>query len=625
MRARSSWPRPKRSCRSRAVTLPGTLVLETTYMTRSGWLTVTDALLVAPWGDATAGELPPYRRVPRDRRAAHVLLRTARCSHGSVELAFECDPVFDYGARRGTWSRDGDRTARVRHPDGGVELSLTGDLRLGIDGDRVRARTVLREGDEVFVALSWSGSRPPTDLAEAREGMATTATFWRDWLARGCFPDHPWRAHLQRSALVLKGLIYAPTGAMVAAATSSLPETLGGERNWDYRYTWIRDAAFTLWGLYTLGFDAEADDFLRFVAEVSGGEADRLHIMYGIDGERELPERTLDHLSGYAGSRPVRVGNGAYAQAQHDVWGILLDAIQLHTAGADHLPDWLWPIVERQVEQACTHWRDPDHGIWEVLRQAAALHGVEGAVLGGGRPRSAARPHPGMQTFPGDPGFAIERARALAAGDPANVTRLDMGAHSGTHVDAPVHFVEDAGGVETLPLDALEGPAMVIDARVPGGEIEATTLRDLDLPGSVERVLLVTGCATLTPDAAEELAGRRLRLVGVDRFSVGGPQTHRILFAAGVVVLEGLDLSAAPPLLGGSQAQQVRRDDVVVQREPHPGRAGAGELLAHHLVEPEVHGATAAELLRNVRAQQPRLPAREPQLPADHPARSHCA
>ncbi|MBA3573382.1 MAG: glycoside hydrolase family 15 protein [Pseudonocardiales bacterium] len=342
------------------------MVLETTYIIRSGWLTVTDALLVAPWDDATAGELPPYRRVPRDRRAAHVLLRTARCSHGSVELAFECDPVFDYGARRGTWSRDGDRTARVRHPDGGVELSLTGDLRLGIDGDRVRARTVLREGDEVFVALSWSGSRPPTDLAEAREGMATTATFWRDWLARGCFPDHPWRAHLQRSALVLKGLIYAPTGAMVAAATSSLPETLGGERNWDYRYTWIRDAAFTLWGLYTLGFDAEADDFLRFVAEVSGGEADRLHIMYGIDGERELPERTLDHLSGYAGSRPVRVGNGAYAQAQHDVWGILLDAIQLHTAGADHLPDWLWPIVERQVEQACTHWRDPDHGIWEV-------------------------------------------------------------------------------------------------------------------------------------------------------------------------------------------------------------------------------------------------------------------
>jgi kynurenine formamidase len=127
-----------------------------------------------------------------------------------------------------------------------------------------------------------------------------------------------------------------------------------------------------------------------------------------------------------------------------------------------------------------------------------------------------------------------------------------------------VHFVEDAGGVETLPLDALEGPAMVIDARVPGGEIEATTLRDLDLPGSVERVLLVTGCATLTPDAAEELAGRRLRLVGVDRFSVGGPQTHRILFAAGVVVLEGLDLSAAPPLLGGSQAQQVAHRCVTV-------------------------------------------------------------
>jgi hypothetical protein len=123
-------------------------------MTRSGWLTVTDALLVAPWDDATAGELPPYRRVPRDRRAAHVLLRTARCSHGFVELAFECDPVFDYGARRGTWSRDGDRTAWVRHPDGGVELSLTGDLRLGIDGDRVRARTVLRDGHGGHVVVA---------------------------------------------------------------------------------------------------------------------------------------------------------------------------------------------------------------------------------------------------------------------------------------------------------------------------------------------------------------------------------------------------------------------------------------------------------------------------------------
>jgi GH15 family glucan-1,4-alpha-glucosidase len=349
--------------------LPGTLVLETTYMTGTGWLVVRDALLVAPWDEAAAGEPPPYRRVPRDRRAAHVLLRTARCEHGTVELALECDPVFDYGAHRGTWSLEPEGpggVARVRRPDGDLELVLCTDLRPGVEVDRLRARTVLSEGDEAFVALSWSGARPPGDVAQAGDRLAETAAFWRDWLARGCFPDHPWRAHLQRSALVLKGLVYAPTGAMVAAATTSLPETLGGERNWDYRYTWVRDAAFTLWGLYTLGFDTEAGDFLLFVAEVAGGERDRLHIMYGIGGERELPERTLDHLSGYAGSRPVRVGNAASEQSQHDVWGMLLDAVHLHTTGADHLPDWLWPIVERQVEQACEYWREPDHGIWEV-------------------------------------------------------------------------------------------------------------------------------------------------------------------------------------------------------------------------------------------------------------------
>jgi arylformamidase len=155
--------------------------------------------------------------------------------------------------------------------------------------------------------------------------------------------------------------------------------------------------------------------------------------------------------------------------------------------------------------------------------------------------------HPGMETFPGDPGIAMELARSRAAGDPANVTRLDMGAHTGTHVDAPVHFVDGAGGVETLPLDALEGPAHVVDARGADGELDAGTLRALDIPDGADRVLLVTGGATLAPDAADALAGRGLRLVGVDRLSVGGPQTHRVLFAADVVVPEGLDLAAAPP------------------------------------------------------------------------------
>ena len=191
-----------------------------------------------------------------------------------------------------------------------------------------------------------------------------TADYWHEWLAHGDFPDHPWRPFLQRSALTLKGLSYAPTGAMVAAPTTSLPETPRGERNWDYRYSWIRDSTFMLWGLYTLGVDWEANDFFYFIADVAEG-AD-LQVMYGIGGERELEERELEHLDGYEGAKPVRIGNGAYSHRQHDVWGTILDSFYLHTKSRDGLPDRFWPILCKQVEKAITHWREPDRGIWEV-------------------------------------------------------------------------------------------------------------------------------------------------------------------------------------------------------------------------------------------------------------------
>jgi alpha,alpha-trehalase len=190
--------------------------------------------------------------------------------------------------------------------------------------------------------------------------------FWQEWLKHGSFPDHAWRSHLQRSALTLKGLTYAPSGALVAAATTSLPETPGGNRNWDYRYTWIRDSTFTLWALYTLGFDEEANDFFYFVADVAEAEEGQLQVMYGIGGESRLDEQELEHLSGYDHSRPVRIGNGAYKQDQHDVWGAVLDSIYLHTRSRDQLPDRLWPIIKRQVQSALARWREPDSGIWEI-------------------------------------------------------------------------------------------------------------------------------------------------------------------------------------------------------------------------------------------------------------------
>jgi GH15 family glucan-1,4-alpha-glucosidase len=347
--------------------LPGTMVLETTWGTRGGWIIVRDALLIGPWHHPD-DRSNTHRRTPTDYDADHVLLRTVRCVNGEVQIAIDCEPAFEYGASRAEWRYAGDdyRRTVARANGSGVELQLTSDLNLGIEGARVTARHLIKEGEQVFCALSWSEHGAPESFEEAYKRLVWTAHHWQHWLDRGEFPDHPWRSDLQRSALTLKGLTYAPTGAIVAAATTSLPETPGGERNWDYRYTWIRDATFALWGLYTLGFDWEANDFFYFVADVIEAEEGQLQIMYGIDGRAELPEATLDHLTGYENARPVRIGNAAHEQAQHDVWGAVLDSVYLHTKSRDHLPERLWPIICDQVETALTKWREPDRGIWEV-------------------------------------------------------------------------------------------------------------------------------------------------------------------------------------------------------------------------------------------------------------------
>jgi alpha,alpha-trehalase len=346
--------------------LPGTNVLETTWMTRMGWLVVRDALSIGPWHDEKERS-GTHRRAPTDNDAEHVLVRTVVCVQGTVELTLECDPAFDYARRGATWEYTGPAYNEAEATAEGMDtkLKLTTDLRVGFEGRRARARTTLREGETAFAALSWSEHAPPATYEEARRRLERTADFWREWLNHGHFPDHPWRIFLQRSALTLKGLSYAPTGAMVAAPTTSLPETPKGERNWDYRYTWIRDSTFMLWGLYTLGFDWEANDFFFFVADAAGG-TDEVQIMYGIGGEKKLTEQTLDHLSGYDGAKPVRIGNGAWNQKQHDVWGAVLDSLYLHTKSRDEMPERFWPLIERLVDAAIENWQMPDQGIWEV-------------------------------------------------------------------------------------------------------------------------------------------------------------------------------------------------------------------------------------------------------------------
>jgi GH15 family glucan-1,4-alpha-glucosidase len=347
--------------------LPGTLVVETSWYCDEGWIVVRDCLLMGPWRHQHPGR-SSHTRPPTDYDAEHTLLRTVRCVQGSAQLVLDCEPVFDFGQVRGSW-RHGERgyyQASIAPTDSCPTLTLTSDVRIGLEGPSARARTLLHEGDTRYVALSWGSVPPPADFAEAYHREVWTAHHWQHWLARGEFPDHRWRSHLARSALTLKGLTFAPTGAIAAAATTSLPESPGGERNWDYRYSWIRDATFALWGLFTLGFDWEANDYFAFLTDVVERDRGDMQIVYGIDGRADLTELTLKHLRGYQGAQPVRIGNDAYSQQQNDVWGVVLDSLYLHTKSRDRLDERVWQMARNQVEHALEHWREPDRGIWEV-------------------------------------------------------------------------------------------------------------------------------------------------------------------------------------------------------------------------------------------------------------------
>jgi GH15 family glucan-1,4-alpha-glucosidase len=329
---------------------PDTNVLVTSFLLPGGTAEVTDFMPMS--GEATR------------------LIRLVRALRGSVVLQVECRPAFNY-ARDRHHVQVTPQAVRFLSPNLGLELTAAGVSLDQLDGGII-GRFVLEEGQTKTFALSVvsAGSSETAGLTsdqEALELLGETVDYWRAWISRSTYRGR-WREMVHRSAFVLELLTYHRTGAIVAAPTCSLPEGIGGVRNWDYRYNWIRDAAFSLYGLLRIGLTDEAIRFMGWLEERCSelDPAGALQPVYGIDGRRDLSEQTLGHLAGYRGSSPVRIGNRAHGQLQLDIYGALLDAVYLFNKYASPISAELWKDLRRLVDWVCANWRAPDNGIWEV-------------------------------------------------------------------------------------------------------------------------------------------------------------------------------------------------------------------------------------------------------------------
>ncbi len=330
----------------------------------------TNVLVTRFLAEGGVGQVVDYMPVgmAHGQPGSHWLVRRVQAVRGAMTFQMECQPAFNYARDRHRTSITGDGAT---FDAAGISLALVSKTPLEADGSGVKARFTLQQGEITTFVLREIPAGGGCGLAlgdEQEYGLFdTTLSYWQNWLARSTY-DGRWREAVNRSALALKLMTYQPTGAIVASPTCSLPEDMGGVRNWDYRYTWIRDAAFTLYALMRIGFTEEAESFSQYLRErVSEPNPDgSLQIMYGIDGRHELTEESLDHLEGYKGSRPVRIGNGAYGQLQLDIYGELMDSMYLFNKYGTPIghDGWIW--LRRLVDWVCDNWEREDEGIWEV-------------------------------------------------------------------------------------------------------------------------------------------------------------------------------------------------------------------------------------------------------------------
>jgi GH15 family glucan-1,4-alpha-glucosidase len=336
--------------------LPETNILITRFLTNEGIGEVTDFMPIEAGSEE--GERAYY----------HEIVRLVKTVSGAVRFRLECYPAFNY-------ARDPHeielRPQGALFTSSSTSLGLITPVAVSIEGSGVAAEFLLKRGESLSFFLRYAERGSQAKLLEAevdgQSAFHSTVNFWKEWLAQ-CRYTGRWREMVQRSALVLKLLTYAPTGAIVAAPTTSLPEAIGGIRNWDYRYCWLRDASFTLYALMRLGFHSEAGRFMDWLEgrcrELKPN--DSLQPLYSVEGKHELPEQILDHLDGYRGSRPVRIGNAAYQQLQIDTYGELLDSIYLYNKYGTPISYELWCYLQRMLDYVCSHWKETDKGIWEV-------------------------------------------------------------------------------------------------------------------------------------------------------------------------------------------------------------------------------------------------------------------